>query len=51
VELTSSSESEFEDCGAVGAVVGCCARHVVGWAVDDEVAEPGLALVERAVEI
>ena len=46
VQLRAGVEDEFI-CWLAG--VGHCAGHVVGWAVDDEVAEKILALPESAV--
>ena len=46
VQLCAGIEDEFI-CWLAG--VGHCAGHVVGWAVDDEVAEKILALPESAV--
>jgi hypothetical protein len=46
VQLRASVEDEFV---RWLARVGHCAGHVVGWAVDDVVAEEVLALPESAV--
>ena len=49
VQLRARGEGQLEDGGGVGEVVRHRRGHVVGRAVDDEVAEPGLALEEGGV--
>lgn len=50
VQFRAGRKGELEDGGRVAQRVDHRRRHVVRRAVDDEVAEPGLALEEGAVE-
>jgi hypothetical protein len=50
VEFSAGSESQFEDGRVVGERIHHGRGHIVRWTVYDEVAKPGLALVESAVE-
>ncbi len=50
MELSAGSKSKFEDGGAVGERIHHGRGHIVRRTVYDEVAKPGLALEEGAVE-